>query len=283
MFAPTNITSLRQNPQKEINIPSSIAEITCAPVKAIPHMHAIGQRGLHHPGDIIRFSCDSGYQLHGPSRMRCGYDGNWTKEPPMCVQINCTEPPSVQNAVRLETETKIFPVDSEVQYHCNVGYHLAGRNYIKCRDSGTWESYRPSCIRVTCSKPMSIPNGFYQEENTIPTPIYEYKATVLYQCEKGYNMVGDAGLECLASGSWNISAPSCQPILCPSPEPILNGDIEGDAITYGSRLICRCHVGYKITGDDQRECQMDGQWSGTEPKCEQIICPGPLKHRNTAL
>ena len=240
-------------------------------------MHVKGKRGLLRLDDVLHFSCDSGYQLSGSSIMRCDKDGNWSTELPLCIQINCTEPPSVPNAVRLGAEAKVFPAGTEVQYNCSMGYYLEGRNYVKCRDTGTWESYRPSCIRVTCPEPVSIPHGYYKEENTIPTPIYEYQATVLYLCEKGYNMVGDASLECLASGSWNSSTPSCEPILCPSTESISNGDIEGDSRMYGSKLVYRCHIGYKIAGDNQRECQIDGQWSGNIPACEQIICPSPLK------
>ena len=183
----------------------------------------------------------------------------------------------VKNAVILEKEKYVFPAGTSLLYNCHVGYYLTGRNYVRCRDTGSWEPFRPSCIRVTCTKPMSIPNGYYEEENAVPTPIYEYEATVVYNCEEGYSMVGGSVLECLASGSWNSSSPSCQPILCPSPEPISNGNIEGDAITYGSQLVYKCHTGYKMAGNSERMCQMDGQWSGDIPSCEQIVCPGPIK------
>ena len=45
----------------------------------------------------------------------------------------------------------------------------------------------------------------------------------------------------------------------------------------GPKLVYECHTGYKMAGNSERMCQMDGQWSGNVPSCEQIVCPGPVK------
>ncbi len=256
-----------------------VAEITCTPVVPGAHLHVSVQRGVSRPGDALRFSCDYGFQLRGVNRMRCGYNGNWSEVLPSCIQINCTAPPETQNAGRLrgDDETEVFPVGVTVHYTCKIGYYVSGRSHIKCTESGDWESHRPSCVRVTCTKPESISNGYYQEENAVPTPIFEYNSTVQYFCEGGYQMEGEARIQCLASGDWNATSPSCEPILCPSPETIHHGDIRWEDRKFGSRLSYKCHEGYKMVGEKERQCQMNGQWSGEAPECEQIICPIPLK------
>ena len=54
---------------------------------------------------------------------------------------------------------------------------------------------------------------------------------------------------------------------CDEPETLINGDkdntgnMEGDTVTYS------CNSGFKLSGDSLRTCQSNGEWSGTQPKC----------------
>jgi len=41
-----------------------------------------------------------------------------------------------------------------------------------------------------------------------------------------------------------------------------------DADTFGSQANYSCSEGYALNGNTTRECQADGQWSGSEPTCE---------------
>lgn len=43
---------------------------------------------------------------------------------------------------------------------------------------------------------------------TAPSTVYQSVAT--YECEEGYNLVGDMTRECQASGEWSNSAPQCE-------------------------------------------------------------------------
>ena len=38
----------------------------------------------------------------------------------------------------------------------------------------------------------------------------KYDSTILYQCEQGYQLVGEAAAQCLSDGSWSFAAPVCQ-------------------------------------------------------------------------
>ena len=261
-----------------------VSEITCPSLPDTQHLHSNGLQGLHRRGDKLRLWCDSGFHLEGATSLKCGIEGEWDSAMPRCLQINCSAPPNVENAEnlpsldagKLENRLVVFPVDTSVHYTCSVGFNLTGRDYVKCLASGDWESYRPSCARITCSLPMSIPSGNYDSENVIPVPIYGYQSLVHYSCMQGYNMVGGSTLQCLASGAWNASAPSCQAIMCPSPDPLENGVIELDAITYGSKFKYKCNVGFRMEGNAERECLINGSWSGHGANCEIITCPEPV-------
>ena len=37
------------------------------------------------------FSCSEGFQLDGLSEVTCNDEGNWSEEPPICVEITCPE------------------------------------------------------------------------------------------------------------------------------------------------------------------------------------------------
>lgn len=46
-----------------------------------------------------------------------------------------------------------------------------------------------------------------------------------------------------------------------------NGDVDASITTVGSVATYSCNPGYLISDDSQRNCQMDGFWSGSAPTC----------------
>ena len=58
---------------------------------------------------------------------------------------------------------------------------------------------------------------------------------------------------------------------CDEPETPANGSkvdtgrLEGDIVTY------LCNSGFNLSGDANRTCQSNGQWSGTQPKCARMF------------
>nr|CAG4648642.1 EOG090X05QS [Polyphemus pediculus] len=50
---------------------------------------------------------------------------------------------------------------------------------------------------------------------------------------------------------------------------IVRGNQVGDTIEY------TCEAGYHLIGDNLRTCLADGQWSGSDPACDPVICPVP--------
>lgn len=95
-----------------------------------------------------------------------------------------------------------------------------------------------------------------------------------------------AYLLCQNNMEYNSTIPSCIPITCPSlPATIKNGFIQqGSNCNPGQALtLCsyQCSPGYQITGSSSSLlCQLNGEWTGSVPKCTQIQCPSISSNRN---
>ena len=57
---------------------------------------------------------------------------------------------------------------------------------------------------VDCGEIIAPTNG--QVDLTAGTT---YESVVVFQCNNGYDLVGESSLECLASGSWDNVKPTC--------------------------------------------------------------------------
>ena len=58
---------------------------------------------------------------------------------------------------------------------------------------------------------------------------------------------------------------------CGSLPPPENGAVDASITTVGSVATYSCDNGFLISGDSQRNCQMDGFWSGSAPTCLGIM------------
>ena len=58
---------------------------------------------------------------------------------------------------------------------------------------------------------------------------------------------------------------------CGSLPPPENGNVDASTTTVGSVATYSCSNGFLISGDSQRNCQMDGFWSGSAPTCSGIF------------
>lgn len=56
---------------------------------------------------------------------------------------------------------------------------------------------------------------------------------------------------------------------CGVPDPLPNGTVSYNRTVFGSMATYSCMEGYELTaGDPLRQCQADGEWSSTVPRCE---------------
>lgn len=57
-------------------------------------------------------------------------------------------------------------------------------------------------------------------------------------------------------------------INCGAPPAIANGQISGSDYSYDAKVTYSCNAAnFKLSGSQERTCQADGTWSGTQPAC----------------
>ena len=64
-----------------------------------------------------------------------------------------------------------------------------------------------------------------------------------------------------------IFLPSIDKVLCEYLEAPAHGSINQIDRTVGSTATYSCDHGFKLKGNEQRECLYDGTWSGDDPVC----------------
>lgn len=102
----------------------------------------------------LEFSCDPGYNLVGPLRLRCA-SGIWDQDAPFCKQqIQCLDPGMPKNGNRVSTvhSTGNYRIGSQLIYYCNPQYTVIGSQTLTCMPSGNWNASVPVCIPSVISK-----------------------------------------------------------------------------------------------------------------------------------
>ena len=98
---------------------------------------------------------------------------------------------------------------------------------------------------------------------------YTPGSTIYYTCNKGYRLIGYAWQKCLYSGEWSRDEPVCKSVIqCPKLDDPMYGEVNVSDNCPGSGAHYKCDYGYKLVGDEYRECQNNGYWSGKRPVCK---------------
>ena len=135
---------------------------------------------------------------------------------------------------------------------------------------------------VDCGGLSSPQNGQVILTNTT------FGSIATYQCDDGFNLIGDMQRMCQSNGEWSGNEPTCEGNhsldytflviydiiefisvadcgFLMNPE---NGFVTINGRTFGSIATYQCDEGFILVGDMQRMCQINGEWSGNEPICE---------------
>ncbi|CAL4133700.1 unnamed protein product [Meganyctiphanes norvegica] len=224
-------------------------------------------------GDDAKVVCDPGYRLDGAQFLKCGTDGNWDNEIPFCWPVICPTAPHPEYAFFNSTEIN-FEAFSVLKYECEVGYYTTlNDTRLFCSADGDWEGTVISCYPVNCGAPATLTNG------RIIGGTYTFEGIVNFECEDGYELLGDPKAECLADGMWSNNVTTCSQILCPAPMQLTNGKIitSDPDNSYGASIQYQCNVGHIMSGDSILTCDENGQWQGTKPSCQPVTCPEPYE------
>lgn len=170
-------------------------------------------------------------------------------------------PPPPQNARYMKDEK------SNLVVRCNDDYYRHGNPYVKCLNA-TWV-LNVKCYKRACGHPGEPINGDVNGAN------YQVGATVSYQCDECYYLEGDKERTCLNNETWSGKLPECKRITC---DPL-----EGEELLFrsvfayvsnhkcGSTMEFECNDGYKLVGQAEVFCRVNGTWSAKKPICQKTV------------
>uniref|UniRef100_A0ABI7Z9P7 CUB and Sushi multiple domains 2 n=1 Tax=Felis catus TaxID=9685 RepID=A0ABI7Z9P7_FELCA len=223
------------------------------------------------------YSCSEGYHLQAGAEAttECLETGLWSNHnvPPQCVPVTCPDVSSIgveHGRWRLIFETQ-YQFQAQLMLICDPGYYYTGQRVIRCQANGKWSlgNSMPTCQIISCGELPIPPSG-----HRIGT-LSVYGATAIFSCNSGYTLVGSRVRECMANGLWSGSEVRCLAGHCGTPEPIVNGHINGENYSYRGSVVYQCNAGFRLIGMSVRICQQDHHWSGKTPFCVPITCGHP--------
>ncbi|XP_022793899.1 sushi, von Willebrand factor type A, EGF and pentraxin domain-containing protein 1-like, partial [Stylophora pistillata] len=247
-----------------------ICRAPCSP--PIPPVNGFVFGDNHQHQSVVQFWCDQGYILQGSASSEC-FDGKWDKRAPLCKDTtkSCRKPTLPPNAyLRLvQSQMEVFPDGARVYYRCNLGYSQVGFPIQRCAN-GQWTKLAFRCQPRSCGNPGRIKNG------KISSYVFTYNRTVEYSCSPGYTLMGSKTRLCQANGTWSGTSARCTTVDCRPLTAPSNGEIVEASTSFKGKVKFRC-VGmqYKLVGPSIRTCLPNGQWSGTQPSCDLIVCSDP--------
>ncbi|XP_029861534.1 inactive serine protease PAMR1 isoform X3 [Aquila chrysaetos chrysaetos] len=125
---------------------------------------------------------------------------------------------------------------------------------------------------VMCRTPGAPAHGIVEGDD------FKYGAQVYFKCNAGYSLKGSRVAYCQLDGIWSTHHPEC--VLdeknCSDPGGPLNGYrrvvedtglLNGRYAKNGTVIAFFCNNSYVLSGNEQRTCQDDGEWSGKQPIC----------------
>ncbi|KAH3747325.1 hypothetical protein DPMN_181750 [Dreissena polymorpha] len=204
-------------------------------------------------------SCNEGFNLEGPSVITCtetGWSDNVT-----CSQIDCGKM-DVSNGRVIGTYSHYGAV---IEVECNTGYFIRGDIKLTCQGTGQW-SNNPTCVIQDCNNVTTPTNGII-----LTSPVFTtYNSSLRFQCESGYQLIGNDILWCDAAGNWNSSVPTCNRKYCGDPTPA-NGELNGTSFYYTDVVSVSCKTGYSLSGGPVMKCQSNSNWTDY-PTCIIVVC-----------
>ncbi|XP_019638158.1 PREDICTED: fibrillin-1-like, partial [Branchiostoma belcheri] len=238
-------------------------EVTEVTVQECPTLNA-PPNGAVSGDNVLTFTCNTGYNLVGPSTLTCQRDGTWSGSPPTCEAVQC---PTLSNPTNGDVSYSTRYYGDVASYLCDTGYSLNGYSTRTCQSSGSWSQSAPTCEVGQCPTLTSPVNGAVSGSNG-------YGGTLTFTCNTGYNLVGSSTLTCQSDLTWSGSSPTCSIVQCPLLAAPDNGGKTGGN-SYQDVVTFSCNLGYDLVGSSSLTCRADASWSGSAPTCSRVQCAVP--------
>lgn len=172
---------------------------------------------------------------------------------------------------------KIIYGDQTAFAKCLEGFKIEGNPFLFCLRTSKWDLSRlPTCKIVKCDALKTPANGRMQLNKL------SYKGTAKFNCEQGFQIVGNDSLTCTDKGKWSSQTPTCKSIHeCPALNEPANGNLvyasdsgvmDENHLTYplGTFVEIRCHDGYAVEHDNLITCSDNGDWDLEVENCMKI-------------
>lgn len=211
-------------------------------------------------------SCNYYYTLVGPNFRECFSNGSWSGSNDSFCAKDCLFAPLINHG----TVEGIRTYNKNITYKCHYGYKLEGNSNRTCLANGTWSGETPKCIKNTCPEPFPIPNGKLRYFK------YSFETFVIYSCNLGFKLEGNATLTCQKNGSWTpTTLPKCLEQLCPELKAPPNATLTTKKRLVGTKVYVICDEGFRLRWNSSLHCRSNLNWSGTPPACIQYACVLP--------
>jgi hypothetical protein len=153
------------------------------------------------------YFCDKGFYLDTPSSKRTCLFGQWIGKDPVCLKSSC---PPLDDIAGGTVKLVVGKDDGWAIYQCNNESTPVGSITRQCLE-GKWLGKEPSCVMNgisfevsanQCNFPEAPEFGGRQIQNE------KGELVALYNCSKGYNLVGSETITCSTRKTQQI-APTC--------------------------------------------------------------------------
>ncbi|XP_035827824.1 hyalin-like [Aplysia californica] len=239
-------------------------------------------------GSICTYSCNSGYQLTGPSSSECQDNQHWSyRTRPECIEIVCPSPPSVDHG-------KFEPCDktstgSKCPLSCDSGYVVEGNADVECKSDKKWTS-PGRCKDVdppdfTCPAVISLYSEPKKQPKqvtwTVPVASDNSGETVVVSSDHQsgdefpvgdtivtFSSTDSSGNEYTCETPVTVKVKYCD--VLPAPDFGSVSCSHGSAV--GSDCSISCSQGFQLSGVAQRTCLDSRTWSDAQSFCKRGRC-----------
>nr|XP_033465702.1 sushi, von Willebrand factor type A, EGF and pentraxin domain-containing protein 1 isoform X2 [Epinephelus lanceolatus] len=223
----------------------------------------------------VTYTCAEGYRPQGSMEVVCEATGEWSRPVPRCVNVLCSEPPALRDAV---TVGENFELGNKVHYVCKEGYTLIGPETRECLPSGQWSDSSAQCVPRSCGPPPAIDHAEPYESHQL------FGDTANYYCTDGYTAGNNSKMVCNAQGVWappdGMEAPRCIANFCLRPPELPHAILDSvNKPKYASNteVSYKCEEGFMLNTTATLRCQMGGEWepSPYDIGCVPVRCSKP--------
>ncbi|XP_051803279.1 complement factor H-related protein 1-like isoform X2 [Acanthochromis polyacanthus] len=253
------------------NVELSSSQNACSKLPDVPHAHVSEEtkKAEYQEGDVIHFTCESGYISDHTSKYVCTGAGWLAVRRGMCY--SCSVLPDVPHAhVTDETRKAEYQEGDVIHFTCEPGYTSELTIKYVCASEG-WLAVSQGLCYYPCQVGKMHPRLFVAG---LPPPNERIKTghKLQFQCSNDLTLNGSEEIECLQTGQWSAPFPTCSVITCEvgvlHPDLIVTGILSAsEPVQVGHKLQFDCSGELQLGGSNETECLPTGQWSAPIPTC----------------